>query len=104
MKNRSTLIRFGMVAIVAAVLAAPATAFYWIGWPGANPITPPTIVPNTERVEERPPSGPGGEKPPPVTPPTEEPPKSVPEPTTMGIAAVGLGALAFGWWKKRKKK
>jgi len=103
---RSSLIRFGLAAAVAAGAAAPAPAFYWIGWPGANTITPPSIVPTTERVDERPPSGvvtPPPGNPPPDTPPPDNP-KGVPEPTTIGIAAIGLGGLAFGWWKKRKKK
>ena len=103
---RRTLIRFGLAAVVAVGTAAPAPAFYWIGWPGANTITPPSIVPTTERVEERPPSPGGDTKPPPgggENPPPDNP-KGVPEPTTMGIAAIGLGGLAFGWWKKRRKK
>lgn len=101
-----TVTRFGLAAVIAAVAAAPAPAFYWIGWPGANTITPPSIVPTTERVEERPPSTvtPPPDKPPPDKPPPTDNPPGVPEPTTAGIAAVGLGGLAIGWWKKRRKK
>jgi hypothetical protein len=96
--------RIGLVGWVVGATAVPAHAFYWVGWPGANPVSPPAIVSQSERVPERPPSVV-------VDPPTnpEDPddppgPKGVPEPATLGIAAIGLSAFAVRWWKQRKKK
>ncbi len=98
---RHLLTRFVLVAAVVAGTTAPASAFYWVGWPGANPVTPP-IVTVVEPVPERPKPG---DPQPPVEPPGDPgDPKGVPEPTTVGLAAVGLGALAVRWWKKRKTK
>lgn len=100
---RYTLLRFGLVAVAAGGLAPAAPAFYWVGWPGAGTTQPPTIVSQTERVDHRPPPG---VTPPNDTPPGDKPPdnpKGVPEPATVALAGVGLGALAVRWWRKRKK-
>src|SRR4051812_43305812 len=82
-----------------AAAAAPAPAFYWAGWPGSNPTSRPQIVSTTERVEYHPP--PSFQETPPTEelPPggTEQPPdnpRGVPEPATITLAAVGLGAMA----------
>lgn len=106
---RYTLTRFGLAAVMAGGLASAAPAFYWVGWPGSNTTVPPSIVSQTERVEYRPPPGtteppdwtPPGTTNPPGDPPEE--PKGIPEPTTVGIAVVGLGMLGVRWWKKRKR-
>ncbi len=101
---RHTLTRFVLAGVVAAGTAAAAPAFYWVGWPGANPVAPPSIVPDTIRVDYRDPTPtvvtppPGGEP-----PGTEEPP-GVPEPATLTVAAIGLAGAAGWWWKWRKKK
>jgi hypothetical protein len=101
---RNFLVRVGLVGLAVGSAASPAHAFYWVGWPGANPVTPPAIVSTTERDPERPPTVIVD---PPVTPPGDpgDPtdPKGVPEPATMSLAAIGIGALAVRWWRKRKK-
>jgi LPXTG-motif cell wall-anchored protein len=105
---RQTLTRFVLAGVVAAGTAAAAPAFYWVGWPGANPVAPPSIVPQAVRVDYREPTPttvtpPGGEPPGgPGDPPDE--PKPIPEPATLTVAAVGLAGAAGWWWKKRKKK
>jgi hypothetical protein len=95
---RHTLMRFGLVTLTAGGIAGSTPAFYWVGWPGAKPVTPPyvTVVdPVPERPKPEPPQ-------PPVDPPID--PQEVPEPTTLGVAAAGLGVLGVNWWRKRKKK
>lgn len=83
-------------------VAAPAPAFYWIGWPGSGVQQPPTIISEQVKVEHRPPK-------PPTDPPggsvREEPPtpEEVPEPASLGLAAAGLGVLTVRWWRKRQK-
>jgi hypothetical protein len=102
---RYTLTRFGLAVVMAGGLATAAPAFYWVGWPGAKVNNPPPIVSQTEVVEHRPPPGttdPPDWNPPGTTDPPDDP-KGIPEPTTVGIAVVGLGMLGVRWWKKRKK-
>jgi hypothetical protein len=92
--------RFVLVVVLVAGTTAPASAFYWVGWPGANPVTPP-LVNIVDPVPERPKPG---DPEPPIDPGDPGDPKGVPEPTTMALAGIGAGALAVRWWKKRKKK
>lgn len=102
---RYTLTRFGLAVVMAGGVASSAPAFYWVGWPGAKVNNPPPIVSQTEVVDHRPP--PGTDPPPDWVPPgggnPPDEPKGIPEPTTVGIAVVGLGMLGVRWWKKRKK-
>ena len=103
---RYMALRCGLVAAVVGGTAAPAPAFYWVGWPGSGTTAPPSIVSEQERVNYRPPPGmttlpPGGNPPGIIVPPDD--PKGVPEPATIGIAAVGLAVLAVRWVRKRKK-
>jgi hypothetical protein len=98
---RHIWMRFGLAAVTVAGTTAPASAFYWVGWPGANPVGPPTIT-VVEPLPERPKPGEVIVEPPPG--PTDEPPKNVPEPATLVLAAIGASGLAVRWWKKRKKK
>jgi len=84
------------VCVAAFLLLAPgsARAFYWPGWPGAGVTEPPSITP--KQIEK--------ELPPPKTPiDPVDPPKQVPEPATLVIAGLGLGALGLQRvWKRRK--
>ena len=98
--------RWLLAAAAVGGSAGPAPAFYWLGWPGAAPSPRPAITTTTDVVDHRPPTGGGTDgppKPPPEEAPPESPPKGVPEPGTLGLAAVGLGAVAVRWWRKRKK-
>jgi MYXO-CTERM domain-containing protein len=88
-------IRLQMCCIAAAagllVLAGPAQAFYWYGWPGSQlPPDRPVITPPNDDKPGNPPDRP------PVNPPPEEPPPNnpTPEPGTAVVALVGLGAIA----------
>lgn len=98
---RHMWIRLGLVAVTLAGTAAPASAFYWVGWPGANPVGPPAIS-VADPLPERPKSDEVIVQPP--VDPEDDPTKNVPEPATLVLAAIGAGGLAVRWWKKRKKK
>lgn len=95
--------RFALTAGLVAGTAAPASAFYWVGWPGANPVGPPMVT-VVEPLPERPKPGEYVVEPPPGPGPTEDPTKGVPEPATLVLAAIGVGGLAVRWWNKRKRK
>jgi hypothetical protein len=99
--------RIAPVAAVAvsAWLAAPASAFYFPGWPGSGEPKTPTIVPPTTPTEGNLPSA----KPPIDTPPPEGElppggPSSVPEPTTVTAALIGLAAVGARAYAKRSRK
>lgn len=82
--------RVALGAVAGLLLAQPASAFYWYGWPGSGVTDPPVLVPRpaVKTVSEV--------TPPPVVvdPPDPPRPQDVPEPATLLAAAVGLAAVA----------
>lgn len=94
-------LRLALVAVVVGCSPSQSCAFYWVGWPGANPVRPPTVIVTEPQPEH--PRPPTSEPPPPPEPP-EDPPKNVPEPATISLVGIiGLGVLTARWWKKRMK-
>lgn len=102
LKNRwpTSALRALIGVAVLPLLAQPAAAFYWYGWPGSGVTEPPPLVPRPPTVqivtEETPPPGMPDFPDPDV--PTS--PQEVPEPTTLVAAAVGLAAVALA--RRRK--
>ena len=87
------------------LLAQPATAFYWYGWPGSG-VTPPenlTVRPaeNLPNEETTPPTI-NGVPPDGIITPTGDPdPQSIPEPGTL--LAVGVGLATVGLVRKLRR-
>ncbi len=97
---------FGLVAIV-GLSAAPATAFYFPGYPGDGmPLRPTVMAPGIERPGSQPspilaedPLDPSSADPPlPL-----DPPPDVPEPATVALAAIGVGVVAVRRWVRRQE-
>jgi hypothetical protein len=102
MRKSNRLAAWCLAAAGVCVLASPAPAFYWLGWP-SNPGTTisRTVVPPGTEIPGPPvaePKVPGGEPIPPEGPPPTEPPPNppgpVPEPATAVVGLIGLGVLA----------
>jgi hypothetical protein len=101
----SRLMRILATPVIVLATAAPASAFYWKGWPGS--LLPPdrTLVPPGDQTKPGSPPLPGGEpklppggelpEPPPGGPPPSE---NVPEPGTALLGLLGLGGIAAGRW------
>lgn len=98
--------RTALVGAALLLLAQPATAFYWYGWPGSG-VTPPETL--TARPAER---LPNAESTPPsidgvppdggVTPTGDPDPKAVPEPGTLLAVGTGLAALGLARTLRRR--
>ena len=94
--------RFAAAAAVALVVASPASAFYFRGWPGdgiprdRNLVAPNDRFTDTEvgRVEIRP-RDPDEDE----TPTTNT---ATPEPGSLALAAIGLGVVGVLRRKRRK--
>jgi hypothetical protein len=93
------------VSAAGLLAGGPAAAFYFPGWPADGLPRAPTLLGPSVRLWT-PPGQPGGDRPPPPIdrPPTDIPPgewvdkppapQVVPEPATIALAALGLGAIA----------
>jgi len=95
-----TVIPVASLAAVASLLfAAPASAFYWAGWPGSKTERP-SIISEQEQKEHRKPPEPVDSVDP-FDPGHPTDPKAVPEPGTIAIAALAIASVAA--WKKRRR-
>ena len=92
------MVRKSLVGVALVVLAPPASAFYFDGWPGAG-LTPHVSIlsPGGKSVTI------GLEETPKVEKPVEPLPKppEVPEPTGVALAACGLAAV--GLWRRVRR-
>jgi MYXO-CTERM domain-containing protein len=105
-------VRWAAAAVAGVCLAAgPASAFYWMGWPGSGlpqprDLVPPAATPRPytpPTTTDAPPTQPQFPPPdttPPDVPGEHPPPSSVPEPTTAALGLLGLAAV--GWWRRRR--